>query len=143
MIPVKLKKPKTADIIKSKSDDKGNLLILKNNGKRIIISLKLVAEKRYRRVGVVNLARKTMECRRNREKHLFRKANGYGFNVKLLEDAKLFDKVRLIDNYEEWLIPKTWILEHGIYLHFLAVGFEKQIFANMIDIEQFKRPHKI
>jgi len=150
MIPIglnkkkrKTPKEKSDDIVKSKSDDRGNLLILKNNGKRIIISLKLVSEERFRRLGVVNLARKTMEVRRTREKHLFNKFNAYGLNHRLLEDARLFDKVRLIDNYEEWLIPKEWILKNGRFLHFLSVGLERQIFINLVDMEEFKRPHKI
>ena len=146
MTPTKLKKPrkpKSADVIKSKSDEKGNLLVIRNNGKRILLSLKLVSEKRYRKIGMVNLAQKTFECKRNREKHLFRKGNSYGFNVKLLEDAKLFSQVRLIDNYDEWLIPKQWILDNGKYLFFSSVGFEKQIFVNLVDAEQFKRPAKI
>lgn len=150
MIPIglykkkrKAKKTKSTDIVKSKSDDKGNLLIIKNNGKRIILSLKLVAEERYRRVGVINMAQKTLEVRRNREEHLLRKGNAYGLNVRLLEDGRLFDKVRLIDNYEEWVIPKEWILKNGSFLYFLQQGFEKQIFVNLVDIEPFKRPHKI
>ncbi len=146
MTPTKLKKPrkpKAAEIHKTKSDSYGNLLYIKNNGKRIILSLKLVSETRKRRVGTINIAQKVLECRRVREKHLFRKGNAYGFNEQILRDARKFDKIRLIDNYEEWLIPVSFILEKKNYLHFLGQGFERQIFANMIDIEEFKKDTKI
>ena len=146
MTPTKLKKPrkpKAEDKVKSRSDEKGNLLIIKNNGKRIILSLKLVAETRYRRLGVVNLAQKTLECRRKFSKHLLRKANAYGFNYNLLDTAKLFDKVRLMDEQNEWVIPREWILKNGSFLWFLHQGFERQIFANLVDIEQFKIEAKI
>jgi hypothetical protein len=135
------KKPKLKDEVTSISDDYGNLLVVKNNGKRIIVTLRLVAEgNRFRKVGVINLATKIMEVQRNREKHLFRKGNAYGFNHKLLSDAKLFDKIRLKDDKEEWKIPVSFILQNGKFLHFQSNGgFEKQIFISLPEIEEFKR----
>lgn len=144
-----VKKPRVArkkspDSVKSRSDDRGNLLIIKNNGKRILLSLKLVSEGgRFRKIGVVNLGQATLEIKRQRKKHLFRKGNAYGFNHKLLEDSKLFDKIRLQDEHDEWVIPKSHILEHGSFLHFLNEGFEKQIFTSLESIEQFKRHVRI
>ncbi len=140
----KKRTPKAPEEIKSLSDDFGNLLVVKNNGKRVIVSLKLVSEQRYRRVGVINIARKTMEVRRNSGKHLFRKMSAYGFNHKLLSDAKLFEKVRLIDEKSEWVIPVKFILDNGKFLNFRANGgFELQIFIPLTDIEEFKRKPKI
>ena len=133
------------DEIVSISDDLGNLLVVKNNGKRLIVTLRLVSEgNRYRKVGVVNLATKIIEIQRNREKHLFRKGNAYGFNHKLLSDAKLFDTVRLKDDKAEWKVPVSYILENGKFLHFQNNGgFERQIFISLPEIEEFKRKPKI
>lgn len=140
----KPRKPKSPDVIKSKSDDKGNLLILKNNGKRIILILKLRTHKKLRRIGVVNLKRKVFEVKRKRDKHLMRVNQSYGFNHKLLADAKLFDKIRLMDEHAEWLIPVSYILENGTFMNFINKGgFELQIFIPLHTIEHFKKEPRI
>lgn len=137
------KKAKAKDSVVSMGDDAGNLLVIRNNGARLILSLKLRAEDRYRRVGVVNLSRKTLEVKRSRDKHLFRMNSSYGFNHKLLEEAKSFDKIRLKDEFSEWKIPTKFILENGSFLHFQGQGFELQTFVTLQQIEQFKRPVKV
>lgn len=135
---------KKPDVITSKDDEYGNLILIRNNGARLILSLKLRAETRSRRLGIVNLAQRTFQVKRTREKHLFRKMGGYGFNFNLLQQAKLFDKVRLKDDFCEWLIPKDFILTNGKFLNFInSGGFELQIFVSLSDIEQFKRPVRI
>ena len=47
------------EMIKSVSDDYGNLIISKNNGKRIVVKLKLISEKTYRTIGTIN---KAIQC---------------------------------------------------------------------------------
>lgn len=138
------KSPKLPDEIKMISDDHGNLVQIKDNGKRLILSLKLATHTKTRRLGVVNLQRKIFEVRRNRDKHLFRKNQSYGFNHKLLSEAKKFDKVRLIDDECEWLIPVEFILKNGKFLNFInSGGFELQIFIELSRIEEFKRKKRI
>ena len=134
-----VKKAKAKDEVKSISDEVGNLVIVKNNGTRIILTLKLVSETRFRKLGIVNLAQKSFEVKRKREKHLFRKLYSYGFNSKLLHDAKMFNTVRLSDETCRWTIPVSFILENGTYLNFKGQGFETQIFINLDKIEQFKK----
>lgn len=139
------RKPKAKDIIKSVSDDAGNLLLCKNNGTRIILKLKLVSETRYRQIGVINIKQKQISIKRKRSLHLFLKTNSYGFNHKLISETKLFNKVRLSDEHSEWVIPNEFILEHGKYLHFKGAGnggFELQRFITLESIEQFKREPK-
>ncbi len=143
---MKAKKPKMnkPDEIRVISDDYGNNLTVFNNGKRVKVRLKLVKESKSRSIGVINLERKILEVKRNRTKHLFRKFNAYGFNHKLIADAKLFDKVRLTDNIEEWLIPKQFILDNGKFLNFLNKGgFELQIFIPIDSLNEFKKQPKI
>jgi hypothetical protein len=139
---MKLRKQKSADVIKSVSDDTGNLLVCKNNGTRIILSLKLIEEKRYRKLGVINIKQRTITVKRDRDRHLFRKFQAYGMNHKLLSETKLFDKVRLSDQHCEWLVPKEYILNNGEFLHFKKTGFELQIFITIHKIEEFKRQPK-
>lgn len=135
---------KTGDTIKSLSDEFGNLLISRNNGRRVLVSLKLVSEDKARRIGTINIAQKTIDMERNRAIHLFRKSNSYGFNHNLLKKTLLFDKVRLRDDQNEWLIPKDFILENGHFLNFKNQGgFELQIFLPLNIMEQFKRNPKI
>lgn len=140
----RVKKAKEPEVFKTISDEVGNCLTIKNNGKRLSLSLKLIAETKQRRIGIVNLAQKVFEVKRDRTKHLFRANQSYGFNYKLLEEAKLFTNVRLKDEISEWLIPKDFILANGSFLHFKNNGgFEKQIFIELSKITQFERPAKI
>lgn len=132
------KKTKIPDEVKSLTDDYGNAIIAKNNGKRIIVTLKLVNETKHRRLGVVNLAQKSINMTRKRSKHLYRKLNSWGFNDTLLRRTTHFDTIRLSDEYESWKIPVSYILEHGEYLHHLQQGFEKQRFVSLPELEQFK-----
>lgn len=138
----KAKKQKPKEEIKSIGDDFGNIIYFSNNGKRINVSLKLVAEDKRRRIGSINISNKTIQIRRNRYKHLFRKGNAYGFNTFLLSNAKKFDKIRLIDDIDEFLIPVSFVLENGFYLDFKSQGFELQTFININDLYQFKREPK-
>jgi hypothetical protein len=137
-------KPKVSDVkFRTIDDERGNLLRVANNGKRIVVSLKLASEERYRKLGFINLKQKVMNITRNSKIHLMRAIGGYGFNYRLLDEAKKFENIRLKDENSEWLIPRGYVLEKGSFLHFLAQGFEKQIFISLTDIEQFKRPSKI
>jgi hypothetical protein len=105
-------------------DKNGNSIIISGN----VISLKLNSTTKAREIGVMNLQEKYLAVNRDREKHLFRKNNSYGFNHYILANAKKFDKIKLSDNYGTWLIPIKLILEKGSFLHFDIQGFERQIF---------------
>lgn len=136
------KKKKSPDEIRTVGDDFGNLIVCANNGKRIVLSLKLASETRHRKLGVINLKQRSMQIKRNREKHLMYKFDAYGFNHKLLADSKLFDTIRLSDNIAEWVIPKEFILDNGKFLNFKGQGFELQTFITLSQIEQFKKTPK-
>jgi len=139
-----MKKAKKKDLISSKTDEYGNLVLIKNNGVRLVISLKLMSETKSRRLGIVNIATRTFQVKRDRLKHLFRKNESYGFNHKLLADAISFDKIRLSDQINEWLIPKEYILNNGSFLHFKNNGgFERQIFIELDKITEFQRGLKV
>lgn len=133
------KKQKSKDVIKTISDERGNCLYCKDNGKRIIVTLKLVAETRSRRIGIVNQKRKTFDIRRNREQHLFERSNSYGLNYHLIKNAKTFSKVRITDEKNQWLVTTDFILKNGTFLNFIRVGFELQIFIALEKLEPFKR----
>lgn len=139
-----LKQQKKKSDIKTISDEQGNLVRCINNGRKIALSLKLKENPKPRKIGSIVISTKTLEVKRSRDKHLFRKNNSYGFNYKILKDAKLFDSVRLSDEQSEWLIPKTFILENGSFLHFKENGgFERQIFVEIDKLDRFKKEFKI
>ena len=136
-------KAKTNEKVNTISDEYGNNVVIKNNGARIILSLKLRSESRSRRIGTINIGTNTMYVKRVREKHLFQKNRSYGFNYKILIEAKKFDKVRLTDEHNEWLVPVDFILKNGSFLHFMKEGFEKQIFIQLSAMSEFERGLKI
>lgn len=136
------KKTKLQEQLRTKTDEFGNAILAKDNGVRIIIVLKLRGEGRSRRLGVLNIATNTLYIKRKRSQHLFKKNNSYGFNYHLLESAKRFEFIRLEDEYNEWLIPRQYLLEKGVFLHFKQIGFERQIFVPLALLEEFKRKNK-
>src|SRR3990172_3725096 len=92
-----------------------------------------------RLVGTINDTTRTLHVKRIREKHFMRVNNSYLFNHHILANAKRFDKILLEDNYGQWEIPVKFILEHGSFLHFQKLGFEKQIFLHINYLNAYER----
>lgn len=104
----------------------------------IEIKLKLKKEKFARLLGYVKASEKTFYCNRDSKRHLLVKADSYGFNYNLINEAKRFDKVLLcIDKIDKYLIPNDFILSNGSFLWFKNEGFERQIFLKKAEIERF------
>lgn len=120
-------------------DDTGmNYLMLKQNDKLIRLYLKL-SEHGNRFIGTVTKSTRTIEMKRERMIHLFRKMNAYGFNDYVLRNQNSFDWIRLSDDCGcHWKIPVKYILEKGEYLNFKEQGFELQRFVSLQNLEQFK-----
>jgi hypothetical protein len=133
-----LLKKTTTERITSIKDEKGNILSFKNNTKRILIYLKVPRFLKIKKIGTINIAKKMLTIKRIREKHLFKKYNAYGFNVYLLRNAKTFDKIKLIDNYNTYYFPLEWAKENIKYLTFSKAGYELQGFISLEQLEQFK-----
>lgn len=115
-------------------DNFQNCIVVNNDN----IYIKFNNELKGRLVGVLNREKRWLFVRRDREKHLLKKANCYGFNYHILSTARLFDKVRLSDNYGTYNIPIQEILSKGSFLHFKKQGFEVQIFMNIQDIKKYR-----
>lgn len=121
-------------------DGNGNKLIIDHYPFHANIKLKLDSENRSRNVGTVDFQERTFLVKRQRENHLFRKMNAYGLNHYVLKEAKLFDRVILKDEKQEWAIPREFILENGKFLNFSNHGgFELQIFIPLDKINQFEQ----
>lgn len=122
-------------------DSEGNAIITQPKGNSITLYIKLAAENRQRKIGIIDLPSKTLHIKRNRDKHLFRKFNAYGFCYKILSDTKKFDKIYLTDEHESWMIPLSFILdkENSSFLHFKGSGgFELQVFVPLDRMGEFK-----
>lgn len=121
---------KNYEIIKSVAyDNKYNIFILLFN-----------KEKHYkpkRFFGYFIEGIKLLHVTRNREKHLFRNLNAYGFNHEILYNFDNY-KIDLYDDYNNWLIPVQFILQNGKFLHFADNKLEIQIFVKLEQIENFK-----
>jgi hypothetical protein len=124
-------------IRKSPPDEQGNHFVTKESGNVLTICLKLNNETREREIGKVFLKERILEIKRNREKHLFRKNKSYGFNEHVVKTSKTFDKIQLSDEQNTYLFNKELILQKGSYLHFKDLGFEKQLFLPISEIEKF------
>lgn len=124
-------------------DSTTDKVFIKSTDKKVIVSLQLSAEGgRKRKLGVITKSTKTMEIKRNRSQHLFWSANAYGFNRYIMQEAKLFDKVRLSDEYENWVIPVKDILTRGRHLNFKQQGFELQLFLTLEQLNDYKVTEK-
>ncbi len=133
-------KPKTTSEINSRMDEQGNSIIASKKDNIIVVYLKLKSEKRKRKLGFINTNTKVLYVTRKRGLHLFRKFKAYGFCYQLIKDAKKFDAIRLKDEYDEWLIPTSFILNNSKFLHLKGNGgFELQVFLPLEIMGQFKR----
>jgi hypothetical protein len=121
------------------NDGMGNEIIVIHNNNLLTLSLKLSGEKSSRELGFIDMRNRKLHVKRKREKHLFKKNSSYGFNHKLLNDAKHFDTIVLQDEYLMWEIPREFILKNGSFLHFKSDGFERQIFIPLEKIKQFTK----
>ena len=122
---------------KSPPDEQGNHFVTRESGNVLTICLKLNNETREREIGKVYLKERILEIKRNREKHLFRKNKSYGFNEHVIRTGKTFDKIQLSDEQNTYLFQKELILIKGSYLHFKDLGFEKQLFLPLSEMENF------
>lgn len=122
---------------KSPPDEQGNHFVTRESGNVLTIFLKLNNETREREIGKVFLKERILEIKRNREKHLFRKNKSYGFNEHVIKTGKTFDKIQLSDEQNTYLFNKELILTKGSYLHFKDLGFEKQLFLPLSEMENF------
>jgi hypothetical protein len=128
----------TNETIKNIKDDKGNIICTKNNGKRIIVYLKVPRFLKIKKIGTVNISKKLLTIKRIKEKHLFKKYNAYGLNVFLLRNAKTFDKIKIVDNYNTYYFSLAWANENIKYLTFSKAGYELQGFLSLEQLEPFK-----
>ena len=136
--PNKTKKVKSPFVVRMFPIDDDNSLQIKSNDRLIKLKLLLKGDK-PRKIGTITKSTRTIEMKRKRDIHLFRKANSYGFNHYVLSESKHFDWVRLKDDCgNHWKIPKSYILESGKFLHFKCEGFERQQFVSLEELEQFR-----
>ena len=119
-------------------DVTGNCFEVLNNGKTLYISLILAKDNKPRRIGVVLLATRVLYINRNREKHLFRANNSYGFNEHILRTGKTFDRIQFSDGQITAIVPVAFILQNGSYLHFQTQGYERQLFVTIEQLQQFE-----
>lgn len=118
-----------------------NKLVTHSTDKTIVIFLKLHGEKnRKRKIGNITKSTKTIKIKRNRELHLYRNGNAYGFNEYVFRTAKQFDSVWLHDEHSDWTFPVSFLLDskNGFYLHHQQQGFELQKFLGLGELEPFR-----
>ena len=125
-------------IKRSNPDEQGNYFQVEEKNGWLTVKLKLSKENTLRQLGKVELKTKTLELKRSKEKHLFRKNDSYGFNEHFIRTAKTFDKIQLDDDDGTYVFPKNIILEKGSYLHFKSIGFERQLFLPLSEIKKFQ-----
>lgn len=114
-----------------RSDDHGNCIsVTKRNGNGLV-ELKLVSERRFRKIGVIDYSMRVLYIKRKRSKHLHYKSGSYGFNHYLLDNASSFTHVQIKDEQETFLVSVKDLLEKGNFLYFLQQGFERQIFVTL------------
>ena len=123
---------------KGTPDNQGNHFETDEENGWLTIYLKLAADTKMRELGKVSLKEKTFEVIRNKQVHLFKKNESYGFNEALIKNAQTFDKVKLTDDDGTYLFPKHLILTKGSYLHFKTEGFERQLFLPLKEIREYK-----
>lgn len=120
------------------ADDQGNIISVLNN--RIMLTLK--KERRARLIGVIHDDEKFLYVKRNRNRHLHKKTNSYGYNDFVLRNTKRFNHILLQDVSGKYLIPVNEILTKGNYLFFKTEGFERQVFFPLEEMRKWNIKRK-
>lgn len=108
------------------TDSNGNELIYESR----VISLRLKGHTRK----IAHITGKkdewTLVLTRNRKLHRMLVNNSYGICYDLLIQCRNvgIEKVKIVDEVEEFNMSLNFLLDKGEFLHFLEQGFEKQIF---------------
>lgn len=118
-------------------DEGGNKLRVQQNDKLTVLTLLLKGDK-PRKIGTVTKSTRTIQMKRRKDIHLFRKGNAYGFCYYVLNNQTSIDYVSLSDELNHWKVPVKFILDNGKFLFFKEQGFEKQIFLSLEQLEQHK-----
>lgn len=120
--------------LQNMEDPEGNKVKVTNG--RVFLYLKDSSRKLH--IGDISDEEEELVVRRDREKHLFRANQSYGFNYFIIKNTQRFKSVRLIDQYGEYVLPNEVILEDGKFLHHQKSGMEKQLFVSLEIIENHK-----
>lgn len=115
-------------------DENGNEVFRSGNK----VFLRLASELRPRLLGYLYKG-KLLVCPRDRELHLHRASNSYGFNYAVIEHATLYDTIAVDERWKgrtrRLLISLEDVKKYGKFLYFKQQGFERQIF---VALEHFK-----
>ena len=103
----------------------------------LTVVLYVKAEDRQRTLGIINLTSRKIFMKRERNKHLHKIGNAYGFNYALLTESKRFDTVVLRDEISAFEIPKEYIIENGKIFYYKQTGFERQVFLTLNELENY------
>lgn len=118
-------------IIDAKTNNK-----LQLRGRNVYLILFKSGQQRL--LGTINNNTRTIHVTRNREKHLFRKSDSYGFNENLMKLTNSFDYILLKDNYGQYRFHKNIVIKYGEYMNFKQQGFELQLFLPLKKIQEYK-----
>ena len=114
------------------SDGNGNIIIADRQEFNVYLDLICASENRRRSIGFIQLATRTLFVKRE-SKHLHRKSNSYGFNYKVIKEAKIFDYINIRSPEGTFVISREKILSEGFIMRFgkRGDGFELQIFLTL------------
>ncbi len=122
-----------SDIVTTVPDKDGNFFTRKNHD----LYLKLGKETRERKLG--EIFGNTFYVKRNKVRHWYRAADGYGFNYEVVANAKLFSKIRLQDETGVYEITNQDLLDnHNGFIHHKDQGFERQIFIHTDNMNKIR-----
>lgn len=114
-----------------------NFLEIETNEFGVQIYLYIKEENRKRNIARYDEETKTLFFLRDREKHLFRKINGYGFCYDLIHLEDFCENIVVFDNFETFRITKSTLNKHGEIMNFKNHGgFETQIFISLENLRQ-------
>jgi|688.fasta_scaffold1367623_1 hypothetical protein len=115
----------------------GNYLEFETSEFGTQVYLYLKEENRKRNIAKYEEATKTLLFSRDREKHLFRKINGYGFCYALIHLTDFCENIVVYDDFETFKITKSTLNKYGqIYNFKNHGGFETQIFISLENLKQ-------
>ena len=118
------------------TDQDGNRVYTENKGSSLAVMLEMKNKPAKQIAKVYN---DSVQIKKDRAKHLFRRNNGYGFNRLLFNNLPEQVKTLILtDGVGYYEIPIAEVLNSPDTINFDLQGYEPQILVSLNLIEKFK-----
>lgn len=119
-------------------DERGHALICTRSDDWLEVTVDFLPKGKIKSkyLGHIDTMSRKFYCKRT-NRHIFKRANSFGFNYKLINESKLFDTVVIKHGKLIYEVPRQFIINNGRVLNFQKQGHEVQVFIRIDYIQRY------